>query len=193
VGALAAPASGWHNRWVSEWGASVYGDPCAACGFSWTVGVGDAIVLVARVPANYGRDLVGASGTEQHPELDWSVSAYVSHVADNLRIWAERLVGIAAGAPLEVAGYDENALAEARGYQRIPLQSALWSLSRSVAGWQYAVGQTRRTGVVLVHPERGGQTLADVVLSNAHDAVHHRWDIDRSLRADPGPEADTGQ
>ena len=173
---------------MSEWGASVYGDPCEACGFSWTVGVGDAVVLVARVPATYGRDLVGALGTEQHPELDWSVSAYVSHVADNLRIWAERLVGIAAGAPPEVAGYDENALAKARDYQHIPLQAALWSLSRSVAGWQYAVGQTRRTGVILVHPERGGQTLADVVLSNAHDAVHHRWDIDRSLRA--GPVAD---
>ena len=84
--------------------------------------------------------LVGAIGTERHPDLEWSVSAYVSHVADNLRIWAERLAGIAAGAPPEVGGYDESALARARGYQQIPLQAALWSLSRSVAGWQHAVG-----------------------------------------------------
>ena len=116
------------------------------------------------------------------------MSAYVSHVADNLRIWAERLAGIAAGAPPEVAGYDEKALASARDYQRIPLQAALWSLSRSVAGWQIAVGQTRRTGIVLVHPERGGQSLEDVVLSNAHDAFHHHWDIGRSLRSGPEDE-----
>jgi hypothetical protein len=173
---------------MSEWGATVYGQPCRACGFSWQSGVGDAVVLVAEVPATYGRTLVGATGTERHPELDWSVSAYVSHVADNLRIWAERLVGIAAGAPPEVAGYDEKALARAREYQRIPLQAALWSLSRSVAGWQYAVGQTRRTGVVLIHPQRGGQSLSDVVLANAHDAFHHHWDIERSLRSEPEGE-----
>jgi hypothetical protein len=51
-----------------------------------------------------------------------------------------------------------------------------------VAGWQHAVGRTVRTGVVLIHPERGPQTLADVVATNAHDAFHHRWDIERSLR-----------
>lgn len=175
---------------MSEWGATVYGEPCRACGFSWQVSVGDAVVLVAEVPGTYGRTLVGATGTERHPELDWSVSAYVSHVADNLRIWAERLAGIAAGAPPEVAGYDENTLARAREYPRIPLQAALWSLSRSVAGWQYAVGQTRRTGVILIHPERGGQSLSDVVLTNAHDAFHHRWDIERSLRSEPEDEED---
>jgi len=37
---------------------------------------------------------------------------------------------------------------------------------------------------VLVHPERGEQTVLDVVGSNAHDAYHHRWDIERSLEAD---------
>jgi hypothetical protein len=173
---------------MSEWGPSVYGEPCEACGFSWKMTVGDAVVLVAEVPATYGRTLIGAIGTERHPDLEWSVSAYVSHVADNLRIWAERLAGIAAGAPPQVAGYDENALARARDYPRIPLQAALWSLSRSVAGWQVAVGQTRHTGIVLVHPERGGQSLSDVVLSNAHDSFHHRWDIERSLRSEPEDE-----
>jgi hypothetical protein len=58
-----------------------------------------------------------------------------------------------------------------------------------VAGWQQAVGLTRRTGIVLIHPERGGQSLADVVLSNAHDAFHHQRDIERSLLfADQTPE-----
>ncbi len=170
---------------VSEWGVSMYGEPCRACGYSWKASVGDGVMLVATLPSTYGRVLIGAIGTERHPDLEWSVSAYVSHVADNLRIWAERLAGIAAGAPPEVGGYDESALGRARGYQQIPLQAALWSLSRSVAGWQHAVGQTPRTGIILIHPERGGQSLSDVVLTNAHDAFHHQWDIERSLRSEP--------
>jgi hypothetical protein len=109
------------------------------------------------------------------------VTAYVCHVGDNLRIWAERLAGITAGAPPEVGTYDEGALGEARGYETIPLPSALWSLTRSVADWGGAVEQSRPAGIVLVHPERGGQSLLDVVLSNAHDGFHHGWDIQRSL------------
>ena len=67
------------------------------------------------------------------------------------------------------------------GTKHIPLQAAEWSLSRSVAGWLQAVGQARTHGIVLIHPERGGQSLSDVVLANAHDAFHHRLDIERSL------------
>jgi hypothetical protein len=144
--------------------------------------VGSAVTVISSLPSGYARLLIGATGNEQHPELDWSVSAYVSHVGDNLRIWAERLAGIAAGASPVVGGYDENELARARGYTGIPLQAAQWSLSRSVAGWQQAVGLSRRTGIVLIHPERGELTLPDVVLANAHDGFHHQWDIDRSLR-----------
>ncbi len=102
-------------------------------------------------------------------------------MGDNLRIWAERLAGIAAGASRQVTGYDENDLGRARGYTTIPLQAAQWSLTRSMAGWQHAIGRTSRTGVVLIHPDRGELTFADVILANAHDAFHHRWDIERSL------------
>jgi hypothetical protein len=49
------------------------------------------------------------------------------------------------------------------------------------------VGQSRRQGTVVVHPERGPLTLGDVVGANAHDAFHHGWDIERIL--DPAPPA----
>jgi hypothetical protein len=145
------------------------------------MGMTDAMALVTDLPATYARLLTGASGRERQPDLAWSVTAYVCHVGDNLRIWAERLAGIAAGAPPEVGAYDQGALAEARGYETIPLPSALWSLSRSVADWGVTVEQSRPSGIVLVHPERGGQSLHDVVVSNAHDGFHHGWDIQRSL------------
>ncbi len=166
-----------------EWGPSVYGDPCRDCGFSWAVPLDEARTVVAGLPGAYGALVSGASGNERHPDLGWSVSEYVCHVGDNLRIWAERLVGTIMGASPEVGRYDENELADARNYEMIPLESARWSLSRSVADWQEVVGRSRRVGIVVVHPERGELSLADVVTSNAHDGFHHQWDIRRTLEA----------
>jgi hypothetical protein len=140
-------------------------------------------LLVVDLPDSYAELLADATGNERHPDLGWSVCEYVCHVGDNLRIWAERLMGVVRGASPEVGGYDENELADARNYERIPLPAAMWSLLRSVDDWQTSVELSRRAGVVLAHPERGRQTVSDVVLSNAHDAFHHRWDIVRSLHA----------
>jgi hypothetical protein len=166
---------------VNTWGASTYGDPCRECGFDWATPLDDAVLLVARLPVSFGRLLAGASGDERRPDLAWSVGAYVSHVADNLRIWAERLVGGIDGGPLEVAGYDENELASARRYDTIPLQAAQWSLGRSVEDWLHAVKNSSRSSGIIVHPARGTLSLADVVLSNAHDALHHLRDIETTL------------
>lgn len=32
---------------------------------------------------------------------------------------------------------------------------------------------------VLIHPERGPQTLLDTMRNDAHDALHHLWDLSR--------------
>ena len=167
---------------MNDWGPSVYGDPCRECGYSWTISLADAVSHVANLPYAYSGLLEGRSGREQHPGLAWSVTGYVSHVADNLRIWAERLMGVIESAPLLVGNYDENKLAEARNYKDIPIQAAMWSLTRSVDDWLRSVGSAPDSGVVLVHPERGELTLSDVVQSNAHDALHHQWDIARSVQ-----------
>jgi hypothetical protein len=166
---------------MSDWGVAVYGDPCHQCGYHWAISMPDAVALVSDVPSDYGTLLGGRSGIERHGDLRWSVADYVSHVADNLRIWAERLMGVVMGAPPVVGAYDENELARARNYPGIPIQAALWSLGRCVDDWLEAVGSAPHSGVVLIHPERGELTLRDVVVSNAHDARHHRWDIERTL------------
>ncbi|HEY7915717.1 MAG TPA: DinB family protein [Acidimicrobiales bacterium] len=168
---------------MSEWGPSLYGDPCRQCGFNWSIPVDDGVAMVAGLPDAYGDLVAGAGGDERHPDLGWSVAEYVCHVADNLRIWAERLAGTVGGAPPEVGGYDENELADARHYELVPLPAATWSLSRAVADWGEVVVRSSRAGTVLVHPERGSLSLADVVRSNAHDAFHHQWDIRRTLEA----------
>lgn len=166
---------------MSDWGPSVYGEPCRECEFAWTIPVPEAIALVANLPISFSGLLEGRAGTERHPELDWSVTGYVLHVADNLRIWAERLMGVLGGAPLLVGNYDENKLADARSYREIPPQAAMWSLARSVDDWLRAVEAAPVSDVVMIHPVRGELVLSDVVLSNAHDGLHHQWDIERTL------------
>ncbi len=174
---------------MNDWGASVYGDPCRECGYNWNLSLTNAISLVSHLPTAYGGLLTGRSGNEQHPELNWSVSEYVTHVADNLRIWAERLMGVLRGASPLVGSYDENLLAKARNYRQIPVEAAMWSLTRSVDDWLAATEASATSGVVVIHPERGEMTLSDVVLSNAHDAIHHQWDIARTLQDLDGSSA----
>ena len=166
---------------MNDWGASFYGDPCRECGHDWTHSMANAVSLVSNLPDAYHELLDGRTGNEQHPQLSWSVAEYVTHVADNLRIWAERLMGVVGGAANLVGRYDENALASARNYREIPIQAAMWSLTRSVDDWLEAVKASATSGVVLVHPKRGEMTLTDVVASNAHDAIHHQWDIMRTF------------
>jgi hypothetical protein len=168
---------------LSNWGPAGYGDPCRECGFDWGLSLDEAVQLMSGLTAAYGEVLSGSTGSEQHPELAWSVGAYVSHVADNLRIWTERLMGDALGAAPEVGGYDENELARARHYELIPLEASLWSLRQSVAEWVKAVEASSHHGTVLIHPQRGELDLSDIALSNAHDARHHLSDIERTLRS----------
>jgi hypothetical protein len=166
---------------MSDWGPATYGDPCRQCGFRWTMTQANAVELVIALPPRIATLLDGLDGSQRHPDLEWPVVAYVSHVADNLRIWAERLAGAGLGTPGVVALYDQDLLARARRYERIALTAALWSLDRAVSDWSEAVVLADRAGITLVHPERGVLAVIDVVRSNAHDALHHRWDIERSI------------
>jgi hypothetical protein len=168
---------------VERWGADLYGDPCRGCGYGWSLTPGEAIRTVEGLPARF-RDLLNSgTGRERHPELAWDPIAYVCHVVDNLRIWAEGLgAGVRTGEDVPVPGYDPDLLAAARRYDRIVPAAALWSLERSVATWSTAVTAALDHGVVLRHAARGAQRAEDVARNNAHDACHHAWDIERILR-----------
>jgi len=146
------------------------------------MGQDDAILLVAGLPAELQSLVSSADAGARHPELEWSVTGYICHVADNLRVWAERLAGIALGGNPAVSPYDENLLAAARRYNEVALVGALWSLGRAVGDWVDAVELANETGIAMLHPQRGELSLVDVVLSTTHDALHHRWDIERTLR-----------
>jgi hypothetical protein len=58
---------------------------------------------------------------------------------------------------------------------------ALWQLRQATRSWHESVEMARAGGVVLEHETRGPQSADDVVRSNAHDALHHGWDISRII------------
>ena len=166
---------------MNTWGVGVYGNPCSECGFDWSISVDAAAALVANVPDRYTRLLEGQDGCVRHPSLAWSVGAYVCHVADNLRIYAERMWSSLEADQVQIAAYDQDDLASVRGYEYIPLATALWTLSHAVDMWREAFEAMAGREPAFNHPERGLQTLSDLVQSNCHDVLHHEWDIRRSL------------
>jgi hypothetical protein len=148
----------------------------------------EAVAMMGGVPERF-REAVGPSdGTPVGAGLTWSVTAYVCHVADNLRISAERLVGVARGGGATVAAYDQDELAEVRHYNAVAIQGALWSLERAVSDWLAAIDIARHSNVVFDHPERGRYSWIDVSSSNLHDALHHELDIRRILAAAVGSD-----
>jgi hypothetical protein len=169
---------------MDRWAGELYGDPCRECSFAFSTGLDESLSYIAKVPEEFSALLTDAEGTERHPDLSWPVRSYVCHVADNLRIWAERLAGSAAGEK-GVAPYDENLLAAARRYADISLAAAFWSLNRARGDWHAAIAGVPHEGIVVVHSERGDMHLEDVARGIAHDAFHHAWDIRRSLEACP--------
>lgn len=165
------------------WGSQLYGNPCRECNFNWEISAADAVSLVQQLPELYVARLDVATGKETSPGLAWSVSAYVSHVSDNLRVWSERLAGARLSSGCRVAGYDQDLLGVARRYNAIDLRAALWSLDWAVQEWSESLRLALVAGTELHHSDCGRQSAEDVARNNAHDASHHLWDIERILTA----------
>jgi hypothetical protein len=163
---------------MNEWGPQTYGDPCSGCGFGWQASPATFGSIIETAAVEFDSLLVGRTGSERMPSLAWSVRAYVWHAGDNLRIWAERLVAAAAGGIHPVPGYDQDQLAEVRGYESMPVGAAVWSLARAIGDWKEAslmIGE--RSDVTFEHPAMGSYTVADVTRQVGHDLFHHLDDV----------------
>jgi hypothetical protein len=162
---------------MNEFLRAAYGDPCRECGFEWSVGQATCVAIVNEAPARFKSVLVGHDGRETHPGLQWNATAYVVHVADVLRIWSDRVAGVALGASDPVVPYDEGRLGDARGYVHLPLPGALWSLDRAVGDWRAAEQLAASAAVTLAHPEQGFLPLEDIRRIMAHEIEHHVADV----------------
>ncbi len=166
---------------MSTWGPATYGDPCRECGFAWDLTAEDAAGVVSGAPAAYRSAVGSGTGRESAPDLLWNVVAYVAHVTDNLRVWGERLASAAGpGEPIPLVSYDSDALASARSYNSLPLSGVLWGLGEAAASWARAC-ESADPSRAFLHPERGRIFIGDIARTNAHDVVHHQFDVRRCL------------
>jgi hypothetical protein len=166
---------------VNEFLRARFGDPCKLCGFAWRAAP-DPDGLIAAAPEHYRQLTAAATGRERAEDLKWNVSAYVSHAADNTRIWAQRLAGAAGGPTEPIAPYDEDALGDACSYNDIRLRAAQWSLQRAVGDWA-AVSELGAPGIT--HPQQGVLSADDVMTIVAHELHHHAVDVARCLGVAP--------
>lgn len=132
--------------------------------------------MIAAADEDYRARTRGCRGDERTEGLEWNVVAYVLHVADNTRVWAERLAGAALGATGPIVPYDEDELARARGYAGFALPAARWSLERALGDWNAA---WTLGGTAFVHPEQGEITADDAARIVAHELHHHALDVSR--------------
>jgi hypothetical protein len=163
-----------------EQGIRLYGDPCRECGFTWSMSQADAEGVLAEIPGRMRTALAGSDGTARHPDLTWTAAAYICHVGDNLRIYAERMAGAAAGAQAPITEYDQNELAGARRYNVVPSVTALWALERAAGDWQTAVALCEPQ-TTLTFDDGVTAVVGEVVLRTTLDAHHHVWDVERSV------------
>lgn len=168
---------------MEQWGAALYGQPCGECGFDWSTAPADAVDFVEDAPDALNRIARDAAGDRRGQAGSWSVSEYVSHMADNLRNWAERIQTVRLAGIREVEGYDPDELAAARRYESIPLRVAAWSFEFSCRGWAVVLREALSENVVVNHVSRGEQRAEDVARNNCHDVWHHLWDIEQIVSA----------
>jgi hypothetical protein len=172
-----------HNREMSRWGIETFGDPCRGCAFRWTMPVANAAAIVGGAPQRFVDLAAEASGSARRDDLGWSVSGYLCHVGDSIRIWAERIASVALGNTGPVALYDQDLLATARHYDDVDVRAALWSLSRAVEDWHASLDLVGGGSFEMIHSEVGQMSLADVIRIRAHDVAHHAWDVERTISA----------
>jgi uncharacterized damage-inducible protein DinB len=171
--------------WIEEWG-----NPCRECGFDWTQPPESVIAAVEELPAKFDALLAGRTGDEissdpRPGEPIWSAKAYVFHVADNLRVFTERLEGVFAGGPTTLAAYDQDELAAARNYDAMSLQSALWSVRTATEAWVAAARESLTRPFTYQHAERGELNAAEITRGPGHDALHHYGDVMRAVQQQP--------
>ena len=162
---------------MNEFLRVAYGDPCRECGFDWSVEPATCVAIIGNATTRFRALLAGQQGQEAHATLQWNATAYVVHVADVLRIWADRVAAAALGSSDPIVPYDEGRLGDVRRYVSLPLPGAFWSLGRAVGDWQAAEQLTESAVVSLAHPEQGSLPLDDVRRIMAHEIEHHAADL----------------
>ena len=158
---------------------------CPECGAALEPSATDARVLITEGPARYKALFARepeAAWTIASSVDTWAPNAYLWHVVDVLRFGAERLWMLTLDPTAAVIAWDADEIADARGYAGLSVAVGLHALDHATATWLDAFDATPRDAVAH-HPEIGAMTALVMARRNAHEVVHHSYDIASALGA----------
>jgi hypothetical protein len=160
-------------RWVYD---DELPEVCPACGYDWTIDASDALRLIVSSPDRFEAALDGRDG--MHPQADgsWNATAYLWHLTDLARSWAERWVQIGTAPGSRLVGFDPDELADVRGYRSLPTSAGLWAL-RSGVGTFVEITGTLPLDTPFDHGDWGMGDVADALRWLGHEFHHHEMDV----------------
>lgn len=152
-------------------------ESCPTCGWDWSTSPEDALEVIAAAPDRYAALLAGRDGMARAADGGWNATAYVWHLTDLARGWAERWVQVRAVAGSLLAGWDPDVLAEARNYRELPTAAAEWALGEAVSSF---IVQCDLVGfdATFLHGDWGNGSVADAIRWLGHEFFHHQLDVD---------------
>ena len=150
---------------------------CPICGWNWSVACADALEAIAGAPDRYAELLAGRDGMAQAADGGWNATAYLWHLTDLARSWAERWVQVRAMPGSLLVGWDPDVLAEARSYRALPTAAAELAIRDAVSSF---VAQCDRVdlGATFEHGDWGQGSVAAGIRWLGHEFVHHQLDVD---------------
>jgi hypothetical protein len=139
----------------------------------------NAINLVAELPDAAAAAIRSIDDPAQRTGDRWSASMYVWHLVDVLRIGTEWLLTLTHDPGRGITCWDENALAEARRYQKLSPAVGLIVLRSAAQAWVTTAAGTP-DDAQLRHPQYGNLGALEIIRRNAHEGHHHLMDINRA-------------
>jgi hypothetical protein len=106
----------------------------------------------------------------------WSATAYLWHLTDLARSWAERWVQISDMPGSRLAGWDPDELAEVRSYRSLPTSAGLWALRSAVEAFVEVTAMVT-PDTPFEHGDWGEGNVADGLRWLGHEFHHHAKDV----------------
>lgn len=154
---------------------------CPQCGYSWMTTFSTACDLIESSPPRFDAAFDGRDGMARPTDGSWNATAYVWHLTDLSRSWAERWVQISLNPGSRLVGWDPDELAEVRGYRSLPTESGLWAL-RGAANDLMTATKAAGPSAEFLHGDWGTGTVCNAIVWIGHEFYHHELDVRERVR-----------